>query len=44
LVGKPEGKTPTGRFRRRWKNKIKINFIEAGFGAVDWVPVAQDRG
>jgi hypothetical protein len=32
LVGKPEGKKPLGRLRRRWENNIKIDFQEVGCG------------
>jgi hypothetical protein len=43
LVGKPEGKRPLGRPRRRWLNNIKMGFRETGWGGMDWVDVAQDR-
>jgi len=42
LVGKPEGKKPTGRQRRRWENNIKIDLQEVGCGNVDWIELAQD--
>jgi hypothetical protein len=35
LVGKPEGKRPLGRPRRRWVDNIKINLIEIGWGGMD---------
>jgi len=41
LVGKPEGKRPLGRPRRRWDN-IKMNLREVGGGG-DWMELAQDR-
>jgi hypothetical protein len=43
LVGKPEGKRPLGRPRRRWENNIKMDLREIGFGGVDWIHLAQDR-
>jgi hypothetical protein len=43
LVGKPEGKRPLGRPRRRWVYKIRINLGEVGLGDVHWIGVAQDR-
>jgi hypothetical protein len=39
LVGKPEGKRPTGRPRRRWID----NLLEIGLNVVDWIGLAQDR-
>jgi len=42
-VGKPEGKRPVGRARRRWKNNIKMTFQEVGCGYMDWIELAQDR-
>ena len=42
LVGKPEGKKPLGRTRRRWENNIKINLQKVG-GGEDWMELAQDR-
>jgi hypothetical protein len=44
LVGKPEGKRPLGRRRRRWVDNIKIELLEIGWGDVDWIGPAQDRG
>jgi len=41
LVGKPEGKTPLGRPRRRWEDNIKMNLREVGGG--DWMELVQDR-
>ena len=43
LVGKPEGKRPMGRPRRRWGNNIKMDLQEVGGGCGDWMELAQDR-
>jgi hypothetical protein len=43
LVGKPEGKRPLRRPRRRWIDNIKIGLLEIGWSVVDWIGVAQDR-
>jgi hypothetical protein len=43
LVGKPEGKRPLGRPRRRWEDGIKMNLREIGWGAVEWINLAHDR-
>jgi hypothetical protein len=43
LVGKPEGKRPLGRQRRRWVDNIRIDLGEVGWGDVDWVGLAKDR-
>jgi hypothetical protein len=43
LVGRPEGKSPLGRPRRRWKDNIKMDLQEVGWGIVDWIDLAQDR-
>jgi hypothetical protein len=43
LVGKPEGKRPLGRPRRRWIDNIKIGLLEIGLNVVDWIGLAQDR-
>jgi hypothetical protein len=40
LVGRPEGKRPLGRPRRRWKDNIKMDFREIGWGGMDWIDVA----
>jgi hypothetical protein len=44
LVGKPEGRRPLGRPRRRWLDNIRMDLIEVGWGNVDWSGLAQDRG
>jgi hypothetical protein len=36
LVGKPEGKRPLGRPRRRWEDNIKMDVREMGWCAIDW--------
>jgi hypothetical protein len=43
LVGKPEGKMPLGRPRRRWEDNIEIHLQEVGGGGGDWMELAQDR-
>jgi hypothetical protein len=43
LVGKPEGKIPFGRPRRRWKNNIKMDLQEVEGCCGDWMELAQDR-
>jgi len=43
LVGKPEGKRPLERPRRRWENNIKMDLQEVGRGCGDWMELAQDR-
>ena len=43
LVGKPEGKRPGGRTRRRWEDNIKMDFQEVGCGGMDWIELAQYR-
>jgi hypothetical protein len=44
LVGKPEGKRPLGRPRRRWEDNIRLDLQEVGCGSMDWIEMAQDRG
>jgi hypothetical protein len=43
LVGKPKGKRPLGRPRRRWENGIIMDLRETGLGGMDWIRLAQDR-
>ena len=43
LVGKPEGRRPLGRPRRRWVDNIRMDFQEVGCGFTDWIWLAQDR-
>jgi hypothetical protein len=42
LVGRPEGRRPLGRLRRRWEDHIKMDLQEVGWG-MDWIELAQDR-
>jgi hypothetical protein len=42
LVGKPEGKRPLERPRRRWEDNIKMDTQEVGGGRADWMELAQD--
>ena len=42
LVGKPEGKRPVGRPRRRWEDNIKMDLQEVGYGGMDWIELAQE--
>jgi hypothetical protein len=44
LVGKPEEKKPLGSSRRRWVYNIKMDLRELGWGGMDWIDLAQDRG
>ena len=41
LVGKPEGKRPLGRPRRRWEDNIKMDLQEVGCEGMDWIELAQ---
>ena len=43
LVGKPEGKRPLGRPRRRWEDNIKMDLHEVECGGMEWIELAQDR-
>jgi hypothetical protein len=43
LVGKPEGKRPLGRPRRRWEDGIRMDLREIGLRGVDWIRLVQDR-
>jgi hypothetical protein len=42
-VGKPEGKRPLGRPRRRWVDNIKIDLGELGWDGMDWIDLVRDR-
>ena len=44
LVGKPEGKRPLGRPRRRWEGNIKMDLQELECESIDWIKLAQDGG
>jgi hypothetical protein len=41
-MGKPEGKKPLGRPRRRWEDGIRMDLRKIGWGSVDWIQLAQD--
>jgi hypothetical protein len=43
LVGRPEGKTPLGRPRRRWEDKIKMDLRVTGIDGTNWIQLVQDR-
>jgi hypothetical protein len=43
LVGRPEGKRPLGRPRRRWVDNIKIDLTEIEWDIMDWIVLAEDR-
>jgi len=43
MLGKPGGKRPIGRPRRRWEDNIKMDLQEIGCGGMDWIEIAQDR-
>jgi hypothetical protein len=42
LVGRPEGKRPLGRRRRRWEDKINLDLREIGIDGANWIQLAQD--
>jgi len=44
FIGKPEGKKPLGRHKLRWESNIKMDLQEVGWGDMDWIDLAQDRG
>jgi hypothetical protein len=43
-VGKSERKRPLGRPRRRWEDNIRMDLREIGWGGINWIDLAQDRG
>jgi hypothetical protein len=43
LVGRPEGKRPLGRSRRRWEDNIKLDLREIEIDGANWIRLAQDR-
>jgi hypothetical protein len=43
LVGRPEGKRPLGRPRRRWEDNIKMNLRKIGINGANWIRLTQDR-
>jgi len=43
FVGKPQGRRPLGRPRRRWADNIMMDLQEAGCGSMDWIGLVQDR-
>jgi hypothetical protein len=43
LVGKPVGRRPLGRLRRRWVDNIRLDHGEVGWGEVGWIGLAKDR-
>jgi len=42
FVGKPEGKKPLGKSRRRWEDNIKMDLQEVGYESMDWIELAED--
>ena len=44
LTGKPTGKRPLGRPRRRWEDNIRMDLEEIGINTENWVDSAQDKG
>jgi hypothetical protein len=42
-MGKPEGKKPLGRSRRKWVDNVKIGLREIGWSGVDWIGLTEDR-
>jgi hypothetical protein len=42
-IGKPKGRRPLEKPRRRWENNIKTDLREVGCGCVDWIGLVQDR-
>jgi hypothetical protein len=44
LVGKPEGRRPLGRQRRKWLDNNRMDLVEVGWDDGDWIGLARDRG
>jgi hypothetical protein len=44
LVGRPEGRRPLGKPRRRWEDNIKLDLREIGINEANWIQLGQDRG
>jgi len=42
-AGKPEGKRPLGKLRRRWQDNIVTDIQELGCGGMDWIDLVRDR-
>jgi hypothetical protein len=42
LVGRPKGRRPLGRPRRRWVDNIKMDFRDIRWDGMDWIDLAQD--
>ena len=43
LVGKPDGRRPLGRPRRKWEDNIKLDLQEVGCECMDWIEPAQNK-
>jgi hypothetical protein len=43
MVGKPEGEKQLGSPKQRWMDNIKMDFLEVGWGDMDWIGLVQDR-
>jgi hypothetical protein len=43
LMGKPGGKRPFGRTKRRWEDGIRMDLREMGWGSLEWIQLTQDR-
>jgi hypothetical protein len=43
IVGKPDGRRPLGKPRRRWLDNISMDLVQVGLGNLDWIDLAQDR-
>ena len=43
MLGKPEGKRPLGRVRRRWVDNIRMDLQKVEYGCMDWIGLGQDR-